>query len=104
MARVYYVFDDEQTAIDAENYISNIGSVPIPSVKASTGEIDENVTETVRWAIPWQRETDGKWVFPYVGDETVAQYPDSVVNYFETNFPNTKEEISEDWSSEELSE
>ena len=101
MSHLYYVFNDQQTAIDAENYITNIGGAPILSVKAVTKEIDENATPTVRWAIPWQRVTDGKWVFKYVGDETIAQYPESVTNYFETNFPNTREEFSEDWLPEE---
>ena len=94
---LYYVFEDEQTAIDAEAYICEVGGVPIIGVNAATGEPMPNATKTERWAIPQQRATDGKWVFPYVGDEMVSQYPPDIANYFETTFPNIKEEYSEDW-------
>ena len=96
---IYYVFDDEQTAKDAENYISSIGGVPITGVNAATGELMPNAAKTERWAIPKER-LDGKWVFPYVGDERVNQYPPDVANYFETSFPNTKEEYDENWFPE----
>ena len=101
MGRIYYVFDDEETANGANDYISNIGGAPVPSVNAYTGEVDEDAAQTVQWGTPWPRATDGKWVLPYVGDDTVAQYPDSVTDYFETNFPNTKEEIEDSWLPEE---
>ena len=100
---LYYVFDDEETAIAAEAYISNIGGAPIVGVNALTGEPMPDATKTERWAIPQQR-ADGKWVFPYVGDERVAQYPDSVKGYFAENFPNTLEEFDNAWFPDELVE
>ena len=93
---LYYVFDDEETAIGAENYISTIGGAPITGVNAATGELEPNATKTERWAIPKER-LDGKWAFPYVGDDKVSQYPPDVADYFETTFPNTKEEYEDDW-------
>ena len=93
---LYYVFETEEIAEGAEQYISQLGGVPIPSINAETGEIDTKAVMTERWATPKQR-LDGKWVFPYVGDEKVSQYPSSVASYFEENFPNTKEEYNENW-------
>ena len=93
---LYYVFDDEQTALGAENYISTIGGAPITGVNALTGELMPGACKTERWAIPRER-ADGKWVFLYVGDERVGQYPPDVADYFETNFPNTKEEYQDEW-------
>ena len=93
---LYYVFEDKQTAIDAENYISTIGGVPITGVNAATGELEPNAIKTERWATPRER-IDGKWCFPYVGDDRVSQYPSDVADYFETTFPNVKEEYDSAW-------
>ena len=93
---LFYVFDDEQTAINAEAYITDTGGAPLEGVNAATGEVNEEAVKTERWAIP-RRRNDGKWVMPYIGDAVVAQYPDSVVDYFEDHFPNTKEEYKADW-------
>jgi len=54
------------------------------------------LTATDGWLIPQERE-DGKWVFPYVGDERVAQYPPDLANYFDTTFPHVKEEYDASW-------
>lgn len=94
---LYYVFDDEETAIRAENYICQIGQVPITGINAQTGKIFLSA-KTLRWATP-QKRLDGKWCFPYVGDERVNQYPPTVASYFEDEFSNTKEEYQEDWFS-----
>ena len=101
---LYYVFENEETAIAAEQYISKIGGAPIVGVNAKTGEEMPNATKTERWAIPWQRATDGKWVFPYVGDDKVSQYPSHIADYFETTFPSTKEELNSDWVIDEYEE
>ena len=101
---VYYVFETEQLAVDAEHFISQTGGTPIPSINPVNGEVDPDAVKTERWAIPWQRATDGKWVFPYVGDELASQYPESVRNYFSETFPHIFEEFSEDWRPEEEDE
>ena len=93
---LYYVFETEDLAVGAEHYISTIGGAPITGVNAMTGELMPGATKTERWAIPKKR-IDGKWCFPYVGDEKVEMYPTDVANYFETKFPNTKEEWTDDW-------
>ena len=100
---LYYVFENEELAVGAEKYISQLGGAPIVGVNASTGEPMPDATKTERWAIPVQR-IDGKWVFPYVGDELVSQYPDSVRGYFAENFPYVLEEFSQDWFPQEEDE
>ena len=99
---LYYVFDDEQTAVGAEAYICQLGGVPVTGVNAATGELEPDAVKTERWAVPEQRLTDGKWVFPYVGDELVAQYPDNVRSYFAENFPYVLEEPADDWFPPEI--
>ena len=97
---LYYVFNNEETAINAEKYISTIGGVPLTGINALTGKPEPHAVKTLRWAIPKER-LDGKWVFPYVGDDRVAMYPPDIANSFETNFPNTKEEYDEAWFPDE---
>jgi hypothetical protein len=93
---LYYVFDDEATAVGAEHYITQIGGAPVGSIDPVTGEAREGVVGTTRWAIPWRR-VDGKWVFPYVGDATIALYPDSVKATFAENYPHVLEEHDTAW-------
>jgi hypothetical protein len=92
----YYVFDDEQTAIDAEAYICQVAGVPIVGRNAKTGKLEPNKAKTERWAIPQQR-LDGKWVFPQVPDAVSAKFPPEVATAFNTNFPNVKEDFDSSW-------
>ena len=92
----FYVFDNEETAIGAEAFICYIANAPRVGFNAKTKTLAQNKCTTKRWAIPQQR-LDGKWVFPYVGDDKLALYPSEVIDGFETNFPNTKEEYNEEW-------
>lgn len=96
----YYVFDTEQAAIDAENYITQVAGFPIVGVRASDGAPRPDAQQTERYAIPRQR-TDGKWVFPRVPLEIREQYPQEVTDTFNSNYPNTIEEYSVDWFPEE---
>ena len=93
----YYVFDDEATANGAQDYICLVAQVPIVGRNAKTGQLEPNKAKTERWAIPQQRATDGKWVFPQVPDEVTAQFPLEVAIAFNTNFPNVKEDYDDSW-------
>jgi len=96
MANLYYVFDDETTAIDAEAYICTIAQVPIVGRNAKTGQLEPNKAKTERWATPQER-LDGKWVFPIIPDAIAYQYPPEVATAFNTNYPNTREEYDQAW-------
>ncbi len=92
---LYYVFSTEELAIQAEAQISILGNAPIKGRNAKTGELVD-IGETTRWAIPEQR-LDGKWVFPKVNDELLAQYSSDIINEFNNAFPNTLEEYNKTW-------
>lgn len=96
MSNLYYVFDDEQTAIDAEAYICTIAQTPIVGRNAKTGQLEPNKAKTEKWATPQQR-LDGKWVFPIIPDAIASQYPQSVTDNFNSTHTNVKEEYSSDW-------
>jgi len=94
---LHYVFDTEALANGAQEYICTVGSVPITGNNAKTGELEPTKAKTELWAIPFQRITDSKWVFPIIPPEVKAQYPQEVVDAFQTNFPNTEEEFDTSW-------
>ena len=97
---LYYVFDIEQRALDAEAYICKAGGVPFVGRNAKTGELQPNKTKTERWAIPQQRLSDGKWIFPVVPDELVARCDQSVISVFHEAYPHVKEEYDPTWFME----
>ena len=99
MENLYYVFANEQIAIDAEAYICKVAGGPIVGRNAETGKLAPDKQKTIRWAVPKQRN-DGKWVFPYVGDARVAEYSEEVAETFDENYPHTKEEYAENWFEE----
>lgn len=93
---LYYVFNDEATAIGAEAYICQVAGTPLVGVNAKTGQPEPNKAKTERWAIPQQR-VDGKWVFPVVPDAIASKYPPEIATAFNTNYPNVKEEHDPAW-------
>jgi hypothetical protein len=95
----YYVFENLQTAINAEACISQIAKFPRVSVNASDGAIETEIL-TTKWAELKQR-LDGKWVFPAVPEEIEVKYPQAVRDYFNYTFPHTAEEASSEWFSVE---
>lgn len=101
---LYYVFETEEIAVGAEQYICQVGNAPVPSVIPSNNIVDPEATHTERWAIPWQRVTDNRWVFPYVGDETASQYPQHIRDYFAGTYPHTLEEYDDSWLPPSLDE
>ena len=96
MSNLYYVFEDEQTAINAEATISQIAGAPRVGYNALTGLPEPDKCKTERWAIPQQR-LDGKWVFPKVPTELLEQYSDDTINQFNQAFPYVFEEYDASW-------
>ena len=96
MSNLYYVFEDEQTAIAAEAVICQIAGAPLIGRNAKTGLPAPDKCKTERWAIPMQR-LDEKWVFPKVPPELLDQYPQEVIDGFNSSFPYVLEECQEDW-------
>ena len=93
----FYVFDDEQTAIDAEANIKTIGQLPRTGVNSLTGEEAPDKQKTTRWAVPWSRITDGKWVFQRLPLEIRNQYPQEAHDAFNVAFPHVIEEYEDAW-------
>ena len=94
--RMFYVFDTEQTAVDAELYIRQVGKMPIVGINAATGEPQPTKAKTERWAMPRQR-MDGKWVFEKIPDSILASVPNEVKQYYNNTFPHTIETASPEW-------
>jgi len=94
--KYYYVFNDEQTAIDAQDYICLLASTPVTGVNADTGLYEPNKEKTTKWADVEQR-LDGKWVFECIPLAVALQFPPEISDAFNTNFPNTKEEFNSSW-------
>lgn len=93
---MFYVFDSEQLATDAELYIRQVGKMPIVGINAATGEPQPTKAKTERWAMPRQR-MDGKWVFEKVPDSILATVPDEVKEYYNTTFSHKIETATDDW-------
>lgn len=93
---LYYVFEDEQTALTAEGAICQMAGAPLVGYNAKTGLPEPDKAKTERWAIPQQR-LDGKWVFPKIPTEILEQYPDEVIDNFNTTFPYIFEEYDSNW-------
>jgi len=93
---LYYVFENEQTALAAEATICIIAGAPLIGYNALTGEPEPAKQKTERWAIPKQR-LDGKWVFEKVPSEKLEEYSQEIIDSFNSNYPNTLEEYSSDW-------
>ena len=67
---MYNVFGTEQEALDAESYdFLAYKTAHYSEVKAKYWDT------TIKWAIPQQRATDGKWVYPVCqeGDQNHTQ-------------------------------
>lgn len=92
----YYVFSSEQTALDAESYITQVAGYPVAGVRASDGQPRPDAQKTERYAIPIER-LDGKWVFPRIPQSIRDQYPQSVKDNFNNSYPHTIEVYNPNW-------
>jgi hypothetical protein len=91
----YYVFEDEQTAINAELYIRGLAKYPRTSTDVNGNQRIE-AQATTKWAIPIQR-LDGKWIIPAVPDDLLGKYPQAVIDYGNFTFPHLIEEPKPSW-------
>ena len=96
-----YVFDTEEAALSAENDITMTGGAPITNTNAATGEPDPDAQKTIRWAIPEQRVTDGKWFFPRVPADIIASFPAEDVQAFIKGHTFSIEEFKPSWRKQE---
>ena len=96
MSNEYYVFDNEQTAINAEQFIVNVAGLPKIGKRASDGMLQRNKQQTLSYAKPVQR-LDGKWIFPRVKSSDLLQIPANVINSFNNNYPHTIEDSDASW-------
>ena len=95
---LFYVFDIEAEAIAAADEIARIGHAPVPG-RGVNGQYNGG-QETIGWAIPWQRVTDGKWVFPKVPAEMIVDAGQEAEDAFNAAFTYVFEEYSPDWRPE----
>jgi hypothetical protein len=96
----YYVFNDEQTAINAELYIREHGNLPLTGINALTGLPEPEKAKTEKWAIPQQR-LDGKWVFPRLSEYFRMNCTEEEITTFFTSFNPTIETYNNDWFPQE---
>ncbi len=92
----YYIFNDEQTALEAEAFIAEKGFMPITSTNAQTGELTPNKQKTEKWATLQQR-LDGKWVFPRLPAEVLENVALEDKTYFFNAFSPVIEDYEADW-------
>lgn len=96
---LFYVFDTEAEALAAEAEISLIGGAPVAGVD-SKGNPKEGLS-TTSWAVPWQRVTDGKWVFPKVPTAMIIEAGQEVEDAFNATFNYVFEDYDQSWRPEE---
>lgn len=90
-----YVFDTEAEAIAAEAYITQTGGLPWVGKRGGVS-VPAN-QQTVRWATPEQRVTDGKWFFKRVKPKFLATADPAAVAYFQQNFNYVIEDYDQSW-------
>jgi len=93
----YYVFNTENKANAALNYINAKSIFPITGKNARTGRMAHNKAKTLRWAdAPWQR-ADGTWVFPRIPDYIRATLDVEETAAFVNAFSPAIENYHSDW-------
>jgi len=94
---LFYVFETEAEATAAVEQINLIGNAPIPGRSAATGEVVAEKGVTKSWAQPWQRITDGKWVFAKVPTEMISSAGQEAEDAFNAAFNYVFEEYDQSW-------
>jgi len=94
---LFYVFETEAEATAAVEQINLIGNAPIPGRSAVTGEVVAEKGVTKSWAQPWQRATDGKWVFEKVPTEMILSAGKDAEDNFNAAFSYVFEEYENNW-------
>lgn len=97
MAIEYYVFDSEQDAIDANNYIGTFLNFPWKPTNSETGENDDQAQQTTTWSRPLQRDSDNKWILNKLPDTMWENATEEQKNHFNTTFQHTTETYASNW-------
>lgn len=98
----HYVFNTEAEAIAAESDIAAIGNAPVIGINAKTGQPEPAKQMTIRWAVPWQRATDQKWVFPRLPKDLRDSVDPAIAEAFESSHSYTIEELTSSWYPQSL--
>lgn len=94
----YYVFNNEEIAKGAENYICSCveKTFPIVGINAKTKKLENNKQKTVKWDKPKQR-IDGKWIIAQVQVSDLLKCPQEKIDEFLNTFKAIIEEYSNEW-------
>jgi len=97
VSKPYYVFDDEITCINSINYIDSVMGMPRPAY--INGVLAPNSQKTIVWDVPYQRQTDFKWVYSSLSQWVQDNYPNELgpSSSFNTNYPHQTEQFQDDW-------
>lgn len=95
---MYYVFDSQAEAEEAQSQISIIGGAPLPGTNCHGGVSVKG--HTIKWANIRQR-LDGKWVFKKVPPSILSDITEEKINQFNESFTYSLEEYSYDWFEHE---
>lgn len=98
-----YIFDNEQTAINAEAFISGLYGFPRKGKNAkSKKDADDSKQKTIRWAIPQQRVNDNKWFFEQVPPSLGGKFGVLNGQKFNNDYPHTVDVCQENWLPNEI--
>lgn len=96
----FYVWDIEEEAINALNYINNTIWLPLVGRNALTGELEPYKQKMENWCEdPIQRDLDGKFVVPRI-PKNILDYANVSVEdqlYFLNTYHPIIEEYQDDW-------
>ena len=95
MPKLMDVFETQELAQQALAFISSIGQFPT----YQDSPRGKNVLTTTAWDIEKQRITDKKWYFLRVNDEIRADFPQEVIDTYNT-IPHTEEIFDSSWEPE----
>lgn len=93
----YYVFETENSASSALNYINASSRFPIKGRNARTGELADGPGRTVKYCDEVRQRLDGKWVIPRIPADQRAILSAEESNAFINGFDFTIETYQNDW-------
>lgn len=95
-AKECYVFSKYNVALEALEYINNIGIFPITPVNAKTGVLNHNAQKTTSWDIINIR-SDGLFYFERLPSDIIRQQDIEKVDYFLNTYSPSIEKYESNW-------
>lgn len=96
---MYCVFNTQQEAEDAIDYLATFFEMPIICKNKKTGMPAPTKQQTTKWARSLQRDSDSKWVFLQPPKGTGYEMTKGQFIAFQALHPYKAEEFSSDWFS-----